>query len=122
MSVDRLALHHITVLVQQITRNQERIMSGLSDLQAAMTINSNLTGELVAALNAAASAASAGPADSDGAVASIAVTLEANNTALQTALSAYNTAAAGPATAAAPAGSAGTVAQAVGTAQGVAQA
>jgi len=73
---------HVHNLLERIERLEKNIMSGLTDLQAAVVANTAATNAAVATLQASASG------DNDAAVAAAAQTLVANNTALQNAVAA----------------------------------
>jgi hypothetical protein len=70
--------HHLTISLD--LTQLEQIMSGLSDLQAAVTENTTVTEAAIAALKALPSG------DSDATIESLAQTLASNNAALQAAL------------------------------------
>jgi hypothetical protein len=82
---------HVHNLFERIELLEKRIMSGLTDLQAAVVANTTATNAAVAALQASASG------DSDAAVEAAAQTLIANNTALTNAVAALTSAPAQPA-------------------------
>ena len=73
---------HVHNLLERIERLEKNIMSGLTDLQAAVVANTDATNAAVAALQASTSG------DNDAAVEAAAQTLVANNTALQNAVAA----------------------------------
>jgi hypothetical protein len=82
---------HVHNLLERIELLEKRIMSGLTDLQAAVVANTTATNAAVAALQASASG------DSDAAVEAAAQTIIANNTALTNAVAALTSASAQPA-------------------------